>query len=65
MYTIYSVYNMCDVLYYILLMLKSGVEINRYDLVLKALFMRLNKDSSRIQMLANNHMIYKKMKPCD
>ena len=33
---------------------------NKLDLILKSLFMRLSKDSSRIQMLSSNDMIYKK-----
>lgn len=39
-------------------MLKDGVIINDLDLVLKKMLMRLCQDSSRIQMLAYNQMIY-------
>lgn len=60
LYFIYSVYNMADILYFSVLMMKAGLEINKLDLILKASFMRLSKESSRIQMLSSNDMIYRR-----
>lgn len=48
LYFIYSMYNMMDILYYSLQMMKAGIQINKLDLILKASFMRLSKESSRI-----------------
>ena len=63
LFVIYSFWNIGIILYYISKMMQRGAAVNELDQYIKRVMIRLNKDSARMQILANNEQVYK-LKEC-